>query len=94
MNEGIGNTLKGIALLVGLGSMFGAILEESGGAQTLAVTIAGGSTVCSHFNDSGFWLVKSLVGMDEKTTLKTWTIMETLVGGVGFLVALVISFFA
>ena len=27
-------------------------------------------------------------------TLKTWTIMETLVGGVGFLVALVISFFA
>ena len=56
--------------------------------------VAGGATVCSHFNDSGFWLVKSLVGMDEKTTLKTWTIMETLVGGVGFLVALVISFFA
>ena len=38
-NESIGNTLKGIALLVGLGSMFGAILEESGGAQTLAVTM-------------------------------------------------------
>lgn len=56
--------------------------------------IAGGATVCSHFNDSGFWLVKSLVGTDEKTTLKTWTIMETLVGGTGFLVALVISFFA
>ncbi len=56
--------------------------------------IAGGATVCSHFNDSGFWLVKSLVGMDEKTTLKTWTIMETLVGGTGFLVALIISFFA
>ena len=43
--------------------------------------VAGGSTVCSHFNDSGFWLVKSLVGVDEKTNLKTWTIMETLVGG-------------
>lgn len=56
--------------------------------------VAGGATVCSHFNDSGFWLVKSLVGMDEKTTLKTWTIMETLVGGTGFLVALIISFFA
>ena len=55
---------------------------------------AGGATVGPHFNDSGFWLVKSLVGMDEKTTLKTWTVMETLVGGVGFLVALVISFFA
>ncbi|MBO5094377.1 MAG: gluconate permease [Lachnospiraceae bacterium] len=56
--------------------------------------VAGGSTVCSHFNDSGFWLVKSLVGMDEKTTLKTWTIMETLVGATGFVVALIISFFA
>ena len=32
VNDGIGNTLKGIALLVGLGSMFGAILEVSGGA--------------------------------------------------------------
>ena len=29
VNDGIGNTLKGIALLVGLGSMFGAILEVS-----------------------------------------------------------------
>lgn len=60
----------------------------------ITAAVAGGATVCSHFNDSGFWLVKSLVGMDEKTTLKTWTLMETLVGGMGFLVALVISFFA
>lgn len=59
----------------------------------VTAAVAGGSTVCSHFNDSGFWLVKSLVGLDEKTTLKTWTIMETLVGGTGFVVALIISFF-
>lgn len=60
----------------------------------VTAAVAGGATVCSHFNDSGFWLVKSLIGMDEKTTLKTWTIMETLVGGTGFIVALIISFFA
>ena len=60
----------------------------------VVMAVAGGATVCSHFNDSGFWLVKSLVGLDEKTTLKTWTIMETLVGGTGFIVALIISFFA
>ena len=59
----------------------------------VVAAVAGGATVCSHFNDSGFWLVRSLVGLDEKTTLKTWTIMETLVGGTGFLVALLISFF-
>lgn len=39
VDDGMANTLKGIALLVGLGSMFGAILEISGGAQTLAVTM-------------------------------------------------------
>ena len=55
--------------------------------------VAGGATVCSHFNDSGFWLVKSLVGIDEKTTLKTWTIMETLVGVTGFVAAFIISCF-
>lgn len=60
----------------------------------VTAAVAGGATVCSHFNDSGFWLVKSLVGMDEKTTLQTWTIMETLVGSTGFVVALIISLFA
>ncbi len=60
----------------------------------VTAAIAGGATVMSHFNDSGFWLVKSLLQIDEKTTLKSWTVMETIVGGVGFLGALVISFFA
>ena len=59
----------------------------------VVAAVAGGATVCSHFNDSGFWLVRSLLGLDEKITLKTWTIMETLVGGTGFIVALIISFF-
>ena len=59
----------------------------------VVAAVAGGATVCSHFTDSGFWLVRSLIGLDEKTTLKTWTIMETLVGGTGFIVALIISFF-
>jgi GntP family gluconate:H+ symporter len=31
--------------------------------------------------------------MDEKTTLKTWTVMETLLGSIGFVLALVLSLF-
>jgi GntP family gluconate:H+ symporter len=46
----------------------------------LVFAIAGGSTVLSHVNDSGFWLVSRFFGMDEKTTLKTWTVMETTLG--------------
>jgi len=47
--------------------------------------------VLSHFNDSGFWLVSRLLKMDEKTTLKTWTVMETLLGSIAFLIVLLLS---
>lgn len=36
----------------------------------VVAAVAGGATVCSHFNDSGFWLVRSLIGLDEKTNVK------------------------
>ncbi|HKN03125.1 MAG TPA: GntP family permease [Buttiauxella sp.] len=55
----------------------------------IVVAIAGGATVLSHVNDSGFWLVGRFLEMDEKTTLKTWTVMETLLGSIAFLFALV-----
>lgn len=58
----------------------------------IVIAIAGGATVLSHFNDSGFWLVSRLLKMDEKTTLRTWTVMETLLGSIAFLIALVLSF--
>ena len=39
VQKGVGKTLQGIALLIGLGSMFGGILEVSGGAQKMAQTL-------------------------------------------------------
>lgn len=60
----------------------------------MVMAIAGGATAFSHVNDSGFWLVKSLCNLDEKTTFKTWTVMESIVGFTGFLTAFVVSFFA
>ena len=90
----VGSATVAMTMAAGIVAALPGVAEMS--PMYLACTVAavaGGSTVCSHFNDSGFWLVKSLVGMDEKTTLKTWTIMETLVGVTGFVVALIISFF-
>ena len=55
----------------------------------LVMAIAAGATVLSHVNDSGFWLVSRFFGMDVKTTLKTWTVMETLLGSIGFGFALI-----
>jgi gluconate:H+ symporter, GntP family len=57
----------------------------------IVIAIAGGATVLSHFNDSGFWLVSRLFGLDEKTTLRTWTVMETLLGSIAFAIALILS---
>ncbi|MFD3687606.1 GntP family permease [Nocardiopsis sp. NPDC058631] len=50
----------------------------------VVIAIASGATALSHVNDSGFWLVGRFLGMDVKTTLKTWTVMETLIGFIGF----------
>lgn len=53
----------------------------------IVVALASGSLALSHVNDSGFWLVGRFMDMDVKTTLKTWTVMETLIGVVGFAIA-------
>lgn len=53
----------------------------------LVIAVAAGSVVVSHVNDSGFWLVGRFFDMDVKTTLKTWTVMETAIGVMGFGIA-------
>ena len=59
----------------------------------ITISIAAGATILSHVNDSGFWLVNRYFGLDVKDTLKSWTVMETLVALVGFAVVFGISFF-
>jgi GntP family gluconate:H+ symporter len=54
----------------------------------LVMAIAAGATVLSHVNDSGFWLVSRFFGMDVKTTLKTWTVLETTLGLSAFVLSL------
>lgn len=60
----------------------------------LVLAIGCGATVLSHVNDSGFWLVGRYLGMDVKTTLKTWTVLETLIGGIGFVFVLLLCLLA
>lgn len=56
----------------------------------MVIAIAAGATVLSHVNDSGFWLVSRFFGMDVKTTLKTWTVMETTLGLSAFVLTLAV----
>ncbi|MFC3874790.1 GntP family permease [Neisseria musculi] len=50
----------------------------------IVLATAAGSVGVSHFNDSGFWLVGRLLDMDVPTTLKTWTVNQTLIAAIGF----------
>jgi len=61
---------------------------------SMVVAVAAGSVIISHVNDSGFWLVGRFFDMDVKTTLKTWTVLETLIGVAGFVIAAVVFGFA
>ncbi|TLK56357.1 GntP family permease [Glutamicibacter sp. V16R2B1] len=57
---------------------------------TIVLALAAGSVFAGHVNDSGFWLVSRFFQMDVPTTLKVWTVGQALVGGVGFIFAMVL----
>ncbi len=79
-----------VALITAAGLIEPAVAAAGlNGVQLAAVVlaVAAGSVCMSHVNDSGFWLVGRFFGMDVKTTLKTWTVMETTIGVMGFALA-------
>lgn len=83
-----------VSMVTAAGLVAPVIETGSYSAPVVALTtiaIAAGATVLSHVNDSGFWLVSRFLGMDEAQTLRSWTVMETIVGVVGFLVVLGLS---
>ena len=56
----------------------------------IVLALAAGSVFAGHVNDSGFWLISRFFEMDTKTTLKTWTVGQALIGVIGFVFALAI----
>lgn len=82
-----------VALTTAAGLISPAVLAgDYNGVQLAAmvVAVAAGSVVLSHVNDSGFWLVGRFLEMDVRTTFKTWTVLETIIGVVGFALAAVV----
>jgi GntP family gluconate:H+ symporter len=57
----------------------------------LALAIGSGSLFFSHVNDAGFWLVKEYFGMTVGQTIKSWSVMETIISVVGLLSVLALS---
>ncbi|WP_036170971.1 gluconate:H+ symporter [Massilia sp. 9096] len=59
----------------------------------MVLAVGAGSLMCSHVNDSGFWMFKEYFGLSLKDTFRSWSLMETLVGVFGLIFVLILSLF-
>lgn len=83
-----------VAMIGGSALMASAVAASGMGEADRAlmgVAIACAATMVSHVNDSGFWVVKNYLGMTEKQTLKTFTVITTIIGLTGFTLAWILS---
>jgi len=59
----------------------------------MVLSIGAGSMMFSHVNDTGFWLFREYFQLSIKDTIKTWSVMDTLVSVTGLLGVLVLEWF-
>ncbi|HEY3557199.1 MAG TPA: SLC13 family permease [Kribbella sp.] len=76
----------------------GIVAPLAGGLSTthialVVLAIGAGSLFFSHVNDAGFWLVKEYFGMTVGETIKTWSVMETVISFMGLGMTLLLSTF-
>ena len=65
----------------------------SAATALIVIAIAAGASGFSHVNDSGFWLVGKYLGLTEKQTFRTWTVMTGLIAILGLLISSALYFF-
>ena len=61
--------------------------------ELMVLSIGAGSMMFSHVNDTGFWLFREYFQLSLKDTIKSWSMMDTIVSVVGLLGVLVLSLF-
>lgn len=61
--------------------------------ELMTLAIGAGSLMCSHVNDTGFWMFKEWFGLNLRDTFRSWTAMETIVGLMGLLGVLLLEMF-
>jgi Gnt-I system high-affinity gluconate transporter/Gnt-II system L-idonate transporter len=59
--------------------------------ELMVLSIGAGSLMCSHVNDTGFWMFKEYLGLSLADTFRSWTVMETIVGTTGLIGVLILN---
>jgi Gnt-I system high-affinity gluconate transporter len=57
----------------------------------MVLAVGAGSLMCSHVNDTGFWMFKEYLGLSLRDTFRSWSLMETLVGSFGLIFILLLD---
>jgi Gnt-I system high-affinity gluconate transporter len=82
-----------VAGLTAAGIIAPLITQAQVNPNLMVLSIGAGSLVCSHVNDSGFWMFKEYFNLSMKDTFRSWTIMETLVAVLGLAGVLLLDIF-
>ncbi len=82
-----------VAGLTAVGIIAPLVQSQGVKPELMVLAIGSGSLICSHLNDGGFWLFKEYFNLSIKDTLRTWTVMETIVSIVGLIGVLVLDQF-
>ena len=81
-----------VATITASALMLGLVEGMSTGEVSLIVLAVGsGSVFFSHVNDAGFWLVKEYFGMSVGQTIKSWSLMETVLSVTGLVLVLLLG---
>jgi len=80
-----------VAGLTAAGIVQPLVIASGVSPELMVLSIGAGSLMCSHVNDTGFWMFKEYFGISVSDTFKTWTLMETIIGVMGLAGVLVLN---
>lgn len=80
-----------VAGITTAGIILPVLIQTGVNPNLMALSIGAGSMVLSHVNDTGFWLFKEYFGVSVKNTLRSWTVMETILAVAGLVGVLVLQ---
>jgi gluconate transporter len=82
-----------VAGLTAAGIIAPALPQMNVDPQLMVLSIGAGSLLFSHVNDSGFWMFKEYFNLSIKDTIRSWSVMETIVSVMGLIGVLILDLF-
>jgi len=80
-----------VAGLTAAGIVAPLVVATGANPNLMVLAIGAGSLMLSHVNDSGFWMFKEYFNLSLKDTLRSWSVMESIVGMTGISIILLLN---